>query len=239
MGSGASVGSSEAPTEPYVLNRIQKEWYVNRIREKYETGISSEKVVEFAKSLPRPPRFISAGESRLLSLTILHRHGSRGPGASELKPWSESMENSIANQWKQEEVENLTPFGSFQLKSLGRYFSERYLMTDDDDANKRESPVGEEVMENFVDPKLDRDIFSKNNQGRSLWRCSKSNRVLESGKDFNSSLCTSYNHSAQKAPVKDILLGSLIGMRMSRVKIATTTMVLTTIFARGMSLKRK
>ena len=48
MGSGASVGSSEAPTEPYVLNRIQKEWYVNRIREKYETGISSEKVVEFA-----------------------------------------------------------------------------------------------------------------------------------------------------------------------------------------------
>ena len=100
MGSGSSIGPRETENEPYVFNRIQKEWYVNRIREKYETGISLEKVVEFAKSLPRPPRFISKGMPKLLSLTILHRHGSRGPGASELKPWSEDKENSIVRQWK-------------------------------------------------------------------------------------------------------------------------------------------
>ena len=82
----------------------------------------------------------------------------------------------------------MTPFGRFQLKSLGRFFSERYLMTDDDAANNRELPFDEEVMENFVDAKLYRDVFSKDNQGRSIWRCSKSNRVLESGKDFTKSL---------------------------------------------------
>ena len=28
------------------------------------------------------------GESQLLSVSIIHRHGSRGPGESELKPWT-------------------------------------------------------------------------------------------------------------------------------------------------------
>lgn len=213
MGAGASVSTAAVAAEEKdkavvppekALNSKQKEWLVQKIRGKYETGVAPEKVLSYAQSLPTPPRYVSVGESRMLSVSILHRHGSRGPGMSELKPWGDHSDNGVVSQWQPKEIENLTTTGHILVSSLGRFFSERYIMDAEDPANEREVPM-DEPDEEYQELKLERDIVSKGNLGRSMWRCSRSNRVFESGTDFNQALCGTFNHPAQVAPIKDIL----------------------------------
>ena len=131
MGAGASVSEGASAANPgnggsvaqseKALNSHQKGWLVRKIRDKYETGVAPEKVLTYAQSLPTPPRYVSEGESRMLSVSILHRHGSRGPGGSELKPWGDNTENGVVSQWQPEEIENLTTTGHILMESLGRF----------------------------------------------------------------------------------------------------------------------
>lgn len=91
---------------------------------------------------------------RLVSSTILHRHGSRGPGESELSPFSH--DNPIHSQWKESEIEMLSSTGHSQIEVLGAWFANRY------------------VLSGLV------DISS----GGTHWRSSKSDRAKESAYDF-------------------------------------------------------
>lgn len=91
-------------------------------------------------------------KSQLLSVTILHRHGARGPGDSETSAWNESDE--VITQWKQEEFEKLTPTGVKQIQLLGQWFAKTYIK----DELIREPSV--------------------------FFRGSKSDRAVESGRDF-------------------------------------------------------
>lgn len=91
---------------------------------------------------------------RLLSVSILHRHGSRGPGASELTPWSD--DHPVKSQWKEHEKENLSSVGHMQCEVLGEWYVDRYI---------RSGAVDAEPC-------------------RIFWRCSKSDRAKESGDDF-------------------------------------------------------
>mmetsp|Transcript_12308 Transcript_12308/g.11137 ORF Transcript_12308/g.11137 Transcript_12308/m.11137 type:complete len:505 (-) Transcript_12308:145-1659(-) len=99
--------------------------------------------------------------SRLLNVSILHRHGSRGPGKSELSPWDEC--SPVRSQWDPEDIENITPIGHEMMKSLGKWFY-NYLTIDLLSESDKITP--DEV----------------------LWRCSKSTRAKESGLDFVSSM---------------------------------------------------
>lgn len=91
---------------------------------------------------------------RLVSATILHRHGSRGPGASELSPFSH--ENPIYSQWNENDLEVLTSAGRSQIQVLGSWFATRYVLSG----------------------LLSADI------GQTFWRSSKSDRAFESAFDF-------------------------------------------------------
>lgn len=91
---------------------------------------------------------------KLLSVTMLHRHGSRGPGASELTPWSD--DHPIKSQWKLEERENLSSVGRLQCELLGQWYVNEYINS----GALETSPQ------------------------RVFWRCSKSDRAKESGEDF-------------------------------------------------------
>jgi hypothetical protein len=62
---------------------------------------------------------------RLISASILFRHGARGPGDSELSPWSENDE--VVTQWQESEVENLSSRGISQIASLGKWFARKYI----------------------------------------------------------------------------------------------------------------
>lgn len=104
---------------------------------------------------------------RLISVSILHRHGARGPGgciysisalffliyiriASELSPWQD--DHPIRTEWNSSDLENITPAGKEQAERLGEWFASKYAGS--------------------VDLK---PVF---------WRCSKSERAEESGYDF-------------------------------------------------------
>lgn len=47
--------------------------------------------------------------SKLLSVSILFRHGARGPGDSETSAWEEH--DPVVNQWEEHEMENLSTVG--------------------------------------------------------------------------------------------------------------------------------
>mmetsp|Transcript_5373 Transcript_5373/g.8213 ORF Transcript_5373/g.8213 Transcript_5373/m.8213 type:complete len:379 (-) Transcript_5373:227-1363(-) len=91
---------------------------------------------------------------KLLSVSILHRHGSRGPGASELTPWPD--DHPVKSQWKENERENLSSVGHMQCELLGEWYVDRYIRCGAVDAER----------------------------SRIFWRCSKSDRAKESGDDF-------------------------------------------------------
>lgn len=60
---------------------------------------------------------------KLLSRSILFRHGARGPGDSELKPWDNT--HPIVMQWKSNELENLSAVGIAQAEVLGNWFAKQ------------------------------------------------------------------------------------------------------------------
>lgn len=91
---------------------------------------------------------------RLLSSTILHRHGSRGPGASELSPFA--RDHPVHSQWHEDELEELSYSGHIQIVVLGAWFARKYVLSGLLDAG----------------------------EGKTYWRCSKSDRAVESGYDF-------------------------------------------------------
>lgn len=64
----------------------------------------------------------SGEKSKLITVTILHRHGARGPGASELSPWDDNCKNDIKRQWKENEIEAIHATGHAQIKTLGEWF---------------------------------------------------------------------------------------------------------------------
>lgn len=66
---------------------------------------------------------LSIASGKVLSRSILFRHGARGPGESELSAWEK--DHPVAAQWKEEEIENLSTVGESQMKSLGAWFSSR------------------------------------------------------------------------------------------------------------------
>lgn len=59
--------------------------------------------------------------SKIISVSILHRHGSRGPGESELTPWQ--PDSPIKLQWAPSDLENITSIGHKQCLALGEWFS--------------------------------------------------------------------------------------------------------------------
>lgn len=65
----------------------------------------------------------STSGGRLISTTILHRHGARGPGESELSPWDASAKARTV--WKEDEIEVITPVGHHHIKQLGNWFADR------------------------------------------------------------------------------------------------------------------
>lgn len=94
----------------------------------------------------------------MISALILHRHGARGPGASELGPWEKS--NEIVSQWNECDIENITSVGKKQMIALGKMFALRYAIE-----------MKKQKEKDFV-----------------FFRCSKSSRAAESGLDFIKSL---------------------------------------------------
>lgn len=96
---------------------------------------------------------------KLSHVSILHRHGSRGPGASELSLW-EGENSSILKNWKEEEREKLNGFGHEMVVTLGEWFRATY--------------AGLPGLSSTKSP---------------LWRCSSSGRGRESGIDFVKGFC--------------------------------------------------
>ena len=66
-----------------------------------------------------------SGFASLVSVSLLHRHGSRGPGHSELKPFNSDA--PLKSQWKKEEEEIITTVGAQQMRELGKHFANKYL----------------------------------------------------------------------------------------------------------------
>lgn len=92
--------------------------------------------------------------SSLLSVSILHRHGSRGPGKSELDRLA--ADNPARTEWDAGDMENITQFGHNLVRSLGRWF-------------------GTFTQAQFGGSVSPDDAF---------WRCSGASRAAESGHDF-------------------------------------------------------
>lgn len=63
----------------------------------------------------------SSHSSKIISASILHRHGSRGPGESELTPWQ--ADSPVKLQWAPSDLENITTIGHKQCLALGEWFS--------------------------------------------------------------------------------------------------------------------
>jgi hypothetical protein len=93
--------------------------------------------------------------AKLISASILFRHGARGPGDSESSAWEKSDE--VVTQWQTDEFENLSPVGRQMITLLGAYCARRY------------SP------ERFR---------SNRNRLVTSFRSSKADRARESGEDF-------------------------------------------------------
>ena len=94
--------------------------------------------------------------SSLLSVTILFRHGARGPGDSETSAWEAA--DDVTAQWHENEFENLSSVGVQQLKDLGKWFARKYVLS---------------------------GLYI--NEPKAFFRGSKSDRAVESGRDFISS----------------------------------------------------
>ena len=96
---------------------------------------------------------------QLCGVSILHRHGARGPGDSELKLWiTEEEENGKktkkiepVTKWQNDELENITGVGKEMITNLGKWFQKKYNLDNNSDIN---------------------------------WYSSKSDRAKESGVDF-------------------------------------------------------
>lgn len=93
-------------------------------------------------------------ENKLISVSILHRHGARGPGKSELSPWND--DHPVVSQWDPEDIENTTKIGQIMMLSLAQWFSS-YLRKN--------------------------NLFELN-KSAIIWRSSRSSRAKESGCDF-------------------------------------------------------
>jgi len=65
----------------------------------------------------------TSSSSKILSRSILFRHGARGPGESELSAWEKV--HPVVTQWKEEEIENLSSIGESQMTSLGSWFCQK------------------------------------------------------------------------------------------------------------------
>ena len=79
----------------------------------------------------------------LLHVSILHRHGARGPGGiridlcniylfivvleSELSIWEHGSINPVLPNWTHEEQEVLVPSGREMINTLGGWFFENYF----------------------------------------------------------------------------------------------------------------
>jgi len=94
-------------------------------------------------------------KSKILSVSILHRHGARGPGDSELKQLAEG--NLGKTQWEASDIENITEMGHQNLKTLGVWYC-KY------------------AKKCFKNCEWSEDHF--------IWRVSKSERAKESAVDF-------------------------------------------------------
>lgn len=94
------------------------------------------------------------GRTKVISSSILHRHGARGPGDSETSAWEET--DPVVTQWQEGECENLTKAGVKQIRHLGEWYARGVL---------------NRIREN------DEEL-------RPFFRCSKSDRAKESGRDF-------------------------------------------------------
>jgi hypothetical protein len=94
-----------------------------------------------------------SASSSLLSVSILFRHGARGPGDSETSAWEAT--DPVVSQWAEHEVENLSTSGMQMLRDLGVWFARKY------------------VLDGALIP-----------QPRACFRGSKSDRAVDSGRDF-------------------------------------------------------
>jgi len=167
----------------------------------------------------------------LLSISIFHRHGSRGPGISELKPWND-REHKIVSQWQDHELESITLNGNILLKSLGKWFTEKYIMSSSDNANTRPQNNLYPSLEKGHISKRERDLWKSKQQKmkeagikdlpglgetklmydkisgmkkKGVWRSSSSNRAKVSGYDFTRAVMRVYNHQLQLKPAKFLL----------------------------------
>ena len=58
---------------------------------------------------------------------LVFRHGARGPGRSELKPF---LDTDVEAQWAPEDIEELTAVGREQMRAVGRWFASYLLQGD-------------------------------------------------------------------------------------------------------------
>ena len=81
-----------------------------------------------------------ARRGRLLHASVLFRHGARGPGVSELRPFQLAAGGltPAAAQWAPDDMEQLTETGEAQMAALGAWFRAEYLGAARDDARARE-----------------------------------------------------------------------------------------------------
>ncbi|KAL6062401.1 2-phosphoxylose phosphatase 1 [Balamuthia mandrillaris] len=105
-------------------------------------------------------------EWRLGGAIVLARHGARGPTRGALKPFLARNDGDdsipataspVVTQWREEEIETLSPTGRQQMSSLGRWFHQRYA---------------------------DSLFGSRGERPTLIWRSSVSARTVESGGDF-------------------------------------------------------
>jgi len=148
-----------------------------------------------SKKPPKKSYVTPDGEPQLLSVSIIHRHGSRGPGESELKPWT-NRQHPIVSQWNPAELEAITLNGHILLNSLGRWFAERYLMTSLDNSNSRPKDA---AFCAYPETKIS---FEKLQNKTAVWRASRSGRAKQSGEDFVQAINKTYNHPLQTRPAK-------------------------------------
>ena len=139
-----------------------------------------------------------AGPAQLIAVSIFHRHGSRGPGDSEIKPWT-NPKHPIIKQWSPKELEQLTANGHIQLQSLGKWFAEKYLMASNDQTNSRHTNP---MYQHYPESKIPYDNLSNKS---TKWRASSSGRAYTSGSDFTAALNKIYNHPLQLKPVRKMV----------------------------------
>ena len=138
------------------------------------------------------------GAAKLIAVSIFHRHGSRGPGESEIRPWTDAK-HPVVKQWNPKELEQLTANGNIQLRSLGRWFAEKYLMSRDDAMNSRHA---DPAYQDYPESKIPYDNLSNK---ATVWRASSSGRAYTSGSDFTQAINKIYNHPLQLKPVRNLV----------------------------------